>query len=93
MKAFVSISIIGFVVWFAYRLVVHPHPYNTEQVCFNNEGRIVFYASGFKPSETPLVHINGKKHKNIKTGATVTGACKWSWGANEPKGYEYWRLK
>lgn len=89
----VMFGVFVFLVWFFYMIIVHPQPYNTEQVCFNDEGGIVFYSSGFKPSETPVVNINGKKYKNIETGETINGTCKWSWGVNKPKGYDYWKLR
>lgn len=92
-KRLVMFGVVTALVWFFYMLTVHPQPYNTEQACFDDTGKIVFYASGFKPSETPLVQIIDKKYKNINTGEVVNGQCNWTWGVNKPKGYDYWKLK
>ena len=87
------VMVIIFAAFFFYTIIVHPHPYNTEQVCFDDDGNIVFYASGYSSSEIPVVHINGKKYKNVETNETVDGECRSSWGVNKPKGYDYWKLK
>ena len=92
-KRIVMFAVFAFFAWFFYMLIVHPQPYNTEQVCFDDGGKIIFYASGFKPSETPVVHVAGKKYKNIESGETLKGECRWTWGVNKPKGYDYWELK
>ena len=83
--------LIGFIfVSFFIMLVWHPGPYNTEQVCFDDSGEIVFYASGFNPNETPMVRIIDGVYKDAKTGEKLNATCRWSWGANPPKGREHW---
>ena len=72
----------------------HPYPYNTEQVCFNDEGEIAFYAQGFDPSKTPVVGIAPKTFKILATGKKLDAVhCKWRWGVNPPNGREYWEIK
>ena len=89
----VMFSIFALAGFFFYRLISHPHQYNTEQVCFNDDGEVIFYASGFKPSDAPVVHIAGAKYKNTENKQALKGKCKSTWGVSQPKGYDYWETK
>ena len=63
---------------------------NTEQVCFDESGKINSYAKGFDPSEPPLIFLRDGVYKSRVTGEIVYSECKYSWGVDEPKGIEYW---
>ena len=70
-------------------------PYNTEVVCFDKDGQVVFYASGYKPSEAthPLIPLSDGVYRVKKTGEKIFAQCKGTWGVNSPKGELYWRGK
>jgi len=76
-------------------MIWHPMPYNTETVCFDDNGSIILYASGYKPGTcddcgNPIIHISGDKYKIRETGELIEAACRSIWGVNPPRGREYW---
>ncbi|MCP5004804.1 MAG: hypothetical protein GY941_12815 [Planctomycetes bacterium] len=81
----------AFLVLFLIMQIWHPHPYNTEQVCFDKVGNVIFYSSGYKPSNAPMVYITGDVYKNTDTGDMIKAECRARWGVNPPKGVDYWK--
>lgn len=67
--------------------------YNTEVVCFDNSGDIVFYETRFPPSDPPIRNLTGDIYKVVSTGKKLYGHCKIYWGTKPPKGREYWVTK
>ena len=63
---------------------------NTEQVCFNSDGEIVFYAKGFEPEDPPLILLTDGVYKNTINSNTIKCNCRYSWGTRKPKGRKYW---
>jgi hypothetical protein len=87
---YTSVILPLFVIGFLIIKLWHPYPYNTEQVCFDKKGKIVFYAKKFNPNETPAIQLNENTYMIMATGERINATCKWSWGASPPKGRYYW---
>ena len=71
-------------------MIWHPMDYNTEQVCFNQQGEVIFYASGFRPGDSPILKLTEDKWKVLSTGKIMYATCRGSWGSSKPRGREYW---
>lgn len=87
------IGLIGaFWMWF-YQVITTPKPHDTEMTCINQYGEVVFYASGFKPSEHPIVRLNSKRHKNVEVqhsdGNVLATMCRSTWGGTKPRGIDF----
>ncbi len=67
---------------------------NTETVCFDDDGDVIFYASGYEANNSdegrPLIHLSGEVYRIKKTGEKLYGRCKSSHGTQPPKGVEYY---
>ncbi len=73
-------------------VIVHDYPYNTEQVCFDKDGKVVFYAQGFSPNsdQTPARKLTEGVYRIVATDQVIKADCRWSWGAGSPRGREYY---
>ena len=73
-----------------YGLIYGPH--NTETVCFDDEGNVIFYASGYKPNtdDHPLIQLTEDMYRIRETGEVLHAQCRISWGTRPPKGVEYY---
>jgi hypothetical protein len=76
-------------------MIWHPHPYNTETVCFDDKGELTFYASGYSPNtdKRPLIHLAKGRYKIRKTSELLEADCKITWGVEPPKGRKYWEIR
>ena len=67
-------------------------PYKTELVCFNEEGAVIFYASGYAPNRDghPLIELAPDVFRVKETRKIITGTCRGTWGGDFPLGREYY---
>ena len=83
------------VVFLLVGVIWHPQPYNTEQVCFDDDGSVLFYAQGFSPNsdKVPVIRLTEGVYKIRESSEKLYADCTFTWGANKPKGREYWETK
>jgi len=66
---------------------------NTEQVCFNQGGGIIFYASGFPPGRPRMMELTKNVYKDTVTGKSLKADCRYHWTAKAPKGVAHWEAR
>lgn len=65
--------------------------YNTEQVCFNSEGKVLFYEKGFRPGRAPYIKLTKRIYKHRHSELKLIATCRTHWG--NTKGRDYWEGK
>jgi hypothetical protein len=82
--AFLAILVLTLKIW-------NPGGYNTEIMCFDENGGLVFYEQGFAPGKPPIESLSTGVYRVKETGNKIRAECKSTWGANPPKGEDYWK--
>lgn len=74
--------------------VIPGHEYNTETVCYNDQGDVILYEWKYKPGKGPVELIVEKEDGNNiyrkRDGGRLAGTCSSSWGAHPPKGKQHY---
>lgn len=71
-------------------IILGSREHNTEQVCFDKNGDVIFYASMFSPSKPPVIELTENIYKIKETNEKIYGTCKVIWSSYKPKGRQYW---